>query len=72
MRTRSVPRKGTYGVDAPYLLPIPGLLIVLNLFEGVRTGAAPPYIAAALVAACIGFGLHAIVEGGAGLLVRRD
>jgi arsenite methyltransferase len=63
MRTRPVPRKGTYGVDAPYLLPIPGLLIVLNLFEGVRTGAAPPYIAAALVAASIVLGLHASRRG---------
>src|SRR5262249_25309729 len=50
-------RKGSYGIDAPYLLPILGVLFVGNIINGVVTGsvwpswARPPY-APARAAAC--------------------
>jgi hypothetical protein len=50
-RTR---RKGSYGIDAPYLLPILGLLLVGNIINGVVTGSAWPFVGAAALLACAG------------------
>jgi arsenite methyltransferase len=59
----TIRRKGRYGIDAPYLLPVPAVLIAVNLVEGVRSGTPWPFVAAALVAACMGLGLHASRRG---------
>jgi arsenite methyltransferase len=56
-------RKGSYGIDAPYLLPIPALLIVANLVQGVVSGTVWPFVAAAAVTACAGCGLYASRRG---------
>jgi len=56
-------RKGSYGFDAPYLLPIPVVLIVINIIDGVVSGTLWPFVAAVVVTACVGCGLHASRRG---------
>jgi len=58
-----VRRNGSYGIDAPYLLLVPATLALLNLFNGLRSGAVIPLIAAALIVACMGLGWHASQRG---------
>jgi arsenite methyltransferase len=59
-RTR---RKGSYGIDAPYLLPIPAVLVVLNIVNGVVSGTVWPFLAAGVVMACVGCGFYASRRG---------
>jgi arsenite methyltransferase len=56
-------RRGSYGIDAPYLLPVPALLIVVNIVNGVISGTLWPFVAAVVVMACGGFGLYASKRG---------
>src|SRR5262245_65701404 len=56
-------RKGSYGIDAPYLLPVPALLIVVNIVNGVISGTLWLFVAAVVVMACGGFGLYASKPG---------
>jgi len=56
-------RRGAYGIDAPYLLPIPALLIVINIVNGVISGTWWPFVAAVIVMACAGCGLYASKRG---------
>jgi len=56
-------RNGSYGIDAPYLLPVPALLIVANLIDGVTSGSVWPFAVAGLVTACAGCGLYASRRG---------
>lgn len=56
-------RKGSYGVDAPYLLPIPAVLIAANLISGVVSHTAWPFVGAAAVMGCTACGLHASRRG---------
>src|SRR5262245_55037060 len=57
------PRKGVYGIDAPYLLPIPLALIAVNVAQAAGTGQAWPLLPAALIAACMGCGLYTSRRG---------
>jgi arsenite methyltransferase len=56
-------RKGSYGIDAPHLLPIPVALIVAHITQGVVSGTAWPFVAAGFVIACVGCGLHTSLRG---------
>jgi len=56
-------RKGAYGIDAPYLLPIPVVLILANLANGFMSKTLWPFLAAVLVTVCSGFGLYASRRG---------
>ena len=56
-------RKGAYGVDAPYLLPIPLALIAWNIWQGINTKTSWPFVGVALVTACMGLGLYASRRG---------
>jgi len=56
-------RKGAYGFDAPYLLPIPVVLIIINIVDGVVSGTLWPFVAAIVVTACAACGLHASRRG---------
>jgi arsenite methyltransferase len=56
-------RKGSYGIDAPYLLSIPVLLIIAHIMQGVVSGTAWPFVAAGFVMACVGCGLHTSLRG---------
>jgi SAM-dependent methyltransferase len=51
-------RKGSYGIDAPYLLPVLGLLFVANLVNGLISGSVWPFAGAAAVLACVGCGWY--------------
>ena len=56
-------RRGSYGIDAPYLLAVPLLLIVSGVVQAALTHSAWPLGGAALVMAFSGFGLHASRRG---------
>jgi arsenite methyltransferase len=56
-------RKGFYGFDAPFLLPMFGLLVLVNVLEGWYSGAIWPWLAAGFLTACAGFGLYASIRG---------
>ena len=57
----SARRNGFYGIDAPYLLPIPA--VVANIVDGVVSGTLWPFVAAGIVGACTGYGLYASCRG---------
>ena len=59
----SARRKGFYGFDAPFLLPMFGLLVLANILEGWHSGAFWPWLAAGFLTACAGFGLYASIRG---------
>jgi arsenite methyltransferase len=73
-------RKGSDGIDAPYLLFIPFVLFAAHIVQGVVSGLVWPFVAAGLVMACIGCGLHTSLRGKfpvwseilAGLALRGD
>lgn len=60
---RPVPRRGAYGIDAPYLLLLPIAWMLICLVQGVVTGRVGPFVGAALVGLCGAFGLHASRRG---------
>jgi arsenite methyltransferase len=62
-QAHSARRKGSYGLDAPYLLPIPVVLIAINLVNAVASRTVWPLVPAALIAACMGCGLYASRRG---------
>ena len=47
-------RKGSYGIHAPYLLPIAAVLIVADVVVGVVSGTATPFVIAPIVLASHG------------------
>jgi SAM-dependent methyltransferase len=64
MTARVQPRRnGSYGIDAPYLLPVPALLIVANIIDGVTSGTVWPFAVAGFVTACASCGLYATRRG---------
>lgn len=60
---RRKPPKGSYGIDAPYLLPVPLVIIAWNVIQGIISNTWWPFAAAGLVVACMGFGLYASRRG---------
>jgi len=56
-------RKGSYGIDAPKLVPVFGLLIAVNIANGVISGSGWPYLAAIVVTGCGCLGLYASRRG---------
>jgi SAM-dependent methyltransferase len=60
---RSVRRNGIYGIDAPYLLPVLGIVILVHVASGVISQSAWPWVGAVFILACAGFGLHASLWG---------
>lgn len=63
VQTGFKPRKGSYGIDAPSLLPFAGLLVVGNIVLGLVTRNVGPFIGAAAILAFLGFGLYASRRG---------
>src|SRR6516164_9142872 len=57
------PRKGSYGIDAPYLLPVLGVLLVVNVVNGVISGSVWPFVGAVAILACAGCGLYTSRRG---------
>jgi SAM-dependent methyltransferase len=62
-RIGATPRKGSYGIDAPYLLPVLGVLLVVNVVNGVISGSVWPFVGAVVVLACAGCGLYTSRRG---------
>jgi arsenite methyltransferase len=60
---KAPPRKGSYGIDAPWLLPIPISLLLYNLATGVARRSPWPLVAAGLIAVCLGLGWHSSRRG---------
>lgn len=56
-------RRGSYGIDAPYLLAVPALVILANLINGFISKTPWPFLAAFLITGCCGFGLYASRRG---------
>src|SRR5262249_41157243 len=58
-----VRRKGSYGIDAPYLLPVLAVLVAANVVNGVISDSVWPFLGAAAVLACAGCGLYTSRRG---------
>jgi arsenite methyltransferase len=56
-------RKGSYGIDAPYLLPVLGMLFVANVVSGVVSDTVWPLVGATAVLACASCGLYTSRRG---------
>jgi len=55
--------QGSYGIDAPRLLPLFGLLVVANLASGIVSSTLWPFLGAAALLTCGACGLHASRRG---------
>ena len=53
----------SYGIDAPYLLPILGALLAGNVVHGVRCGSAWPFVGALVVLAWATCGMYTSRRG---------
>ena len=56
-------RLGTYGVDAPYLLVVPTLLILWNLADGLTRPRFLPFAVTAILVASVASGLYTSRRG---------
>jgi len=56
-------RRGSYGIDAPRLLPVLAALLIANLADGVISGAPWPFVGAAVILGCASLGLYASRRG---------
>lgn len=55
--------KGSYGIDAPRLLPVLALLFIANLVHGIMSGELWPFLGAATILGCASLGFHASRRG---------
>jgi ubiquinone/menaquinone biosynthesis C-methylase UbiE len=55
--------KGQYGIDAPYLLPLAGLICAANFIVAAISQSIGPLIGASAVLLCVGCGLHTSRRG---------
>jgi arsenite methyltransferase len=60
---RAPRRKGSYGIDAPYMLWIAALLALADVVMGIFSGSRGPYIGAAAILGFLALGLHASRRG---------
>ena len=56
-------RKGSYGIDAPYMLSVPAALIVAGIVNAIASQTVWPLVPAAGIGACMCFGLYASRRG---------
>jgi SAM-dependent methyltransferase len=56
-------RNGSYGIDAPYLLPVLGALLAANVLHGVASGSLWPFVGALAVLACAACGMYTSLRG---------
>lgn len=63
MNRQSVRPKGSYGIDAPRLLPVLVLLFFANLVQGLWSGKLWPILGAVVILGCAGLGFYASQRG---------
>src|SRR2546427_3665653 len=63
MMSTGARRKGSYGIDVPYLLPIPVVLIAINIVNAVVSRTAWPLVPTFGILACMGCGLYTSRRG---------
>jgi arsenite methyltransferase len=63
MNDRAPRRLGSYGIDAPYLLIVPAVLILWNVIDGVLNHRVVPFAVVAILAASVGSGLYTSRRG---------
>ena len=63
MSRQDVRPKGSYGIDAPYLLPVLALSCIANLVQGVMSGKFWPFLCAAMILSCAALGFYASRRG---------
>jgi arsenite methyltransferase len=51
-------RRGSYGIDAPLAVVLMAALVIVELVLGLTSGKTPPFLAALLILAMLGFYLH--------------
>jgi hypothetical protein len=56
-------RQGSYGIDAPYLLIVPGGFLLWNVINGLMHPRLPPFVAAGALLAALGSGLYTSRRG---------
>jgi len=59
----SSPRRARYGVDAPYLLPVAGVVSIANVVVAAMSRSVGPVIAACAVLVSVGLALHTSRRG---------
>jgi arsenite methyltransferase len=63
-RTRARPRRfGAYGIDAPYLLIVPTVLILWNVIDGVMNPRITPFVITGILIASVCSGLYTSRRG---------
>src|SRR5215471_20907344 len=63
IRAKETARKGAYGIDAPYLLPIPIVLCLFNIIQAILSRRFWPLFPASLILLAIACGLHSSLRG---------
>src|SRR5262245_38679586 len=56
-------RRGSYGLDAPYLLPVPALIIAASVVQAVAFSTWWPLLGGTIMLACLASGLYASRRG---------
>jgi SAM-dependent methyltransferase len=60
---QNVRPKGSYGIDAPRLLPVLALLFIANIVQGVMSGKLWPILGGVAILGCAGLGFYASRHG---------
>ncbi|WP_433717828.1 SAM-dependent methyltransferase [Actinoplanes sp. CA-051413] len=55
--------RGSYGIDAPYLLAVPAALVLSTWWQVIITKSAWPLVGAGLILVCVGLSVHATKRG---------
>jgi len=63
IQAKETARKGAYGIDAPYLLPIPIVLCLFNIIQAILSRRFWPLFPASLILLAIACGLHSSLRG---------
>jgi arsenite methyltransferase len=63
VKRTAVRRRGSYGLDAPRLLPILALLVLADLADGIFSRSIEPLVAAVVILACGALGFYASRRG---------
>ncbi len=63
LRPAPIIRRGSYGLDAPRLLIVPGVCFLFGVVQGLLAASVWPFVGAAAIVACSSLGLYASRRG---------